>query len=92
MVAKPDTTTVSTKGQVVLPKAVRDALRWRPGSKLIVERRGDGVFLRSQPSVPPMSVEDVAGMLSWEGPPASIQDMDAAIAEDIREQHARDRY
>lgn len=92
MAAKPETTTVSTKGQVVLPKAVRDALRLRPGSRLIVEQKEDGVFLRAQPVATATKVEDVAGMLAWGGPPASVKDMDDAIAEHIRDQHARDRH
>ena len=38
------TTTVSTKGQAVLPKAVRTTLRWRAGTRLVVESTPDGVL------------------------------------------------
>ena len=31
------TTTVSTKGQVILPKAVRQSLGWEAGTRLVVE-------------------------------------------------------
>ena len=31
------TTTISTKGQVILPKAIRRALRWEAGMRLVVE-------------------------------------------------------
>jgi AbrB family looped-hinge helix DNA binding protein len=30
------TTTVSTKGQVILPKAIRQRKHWEPGTRLVV--------------------------------------------------------
>ena len=39
-------TTVSTKGQIVLPKAIRDKRRWKAGMRLTVEERSDGVLLK----------------------------------------------
>ncbi len=39
------TTTVSTKGQVILPKAIREQRRWRPGTRLVVENTARGVIL-----------------------------------------------
>jgi AbrB family looped-hinge helix DNA binding protein len=39
-------TTLSSKGQVVLPAAARRRLHLIPGERLDVELRDDGVFLR----------------------------------------------
>lgn len=39
----PPTIVVSTKGQVVLPKPIRQALGWEAGARLIVERTPDGI-------------------------------------------------
>jgi AbrB family looped-hinge helix DNA binding protein len=79
------TTTVSTKGQVILPKALRDARKWRPGTKLVVEETPDGILLRAAPVFPATSLDDVVGMLKYDGPPVSLEDMNAAIeAEAIR--------
>ncbi|MGA2052669.1 MAG: AbrB/MazE/SpoVT family DNA-binding domain-containing protein [Opitutales bacterium] len=39
-------TTLSSKGQVVLPAAARKRLHLVPGERLDVELREDGVFLR----------------------------------------------
>ena len=39
------TTTLSSKGQVVLPKQARQRLRLRPGGKLVCEVRGDSLVL-----------------------------------------------
>jgi AbrB family looped-hinge helix DNA binding protein len=35
-------TRVTSKGQVVIPKPVRERLRWAPGTQLAVEELGDG--------------------------------------------------
>ena len=35
-------TKLTTKGQIVIPKRVRTALRWRPGTRLLVETLADG--------------------------------------------------
>lgn len=39
-------TKLSEKGQVVVPKATRDRLGWRPGTDLEVIETGDAVTLR----------------------------------------------
>jgi AbrB family looped-hinge helix DNA binding protein len=39
------TTTLSSKGQVVLPRLVRSMLHLAPGTKLLCEVRGDSVIL-----------------------------------------------
>ena len=40
------TTTLSSKGQLVLPPAARRKLKLSPGERLSVELRDDGVFIR----------------------------------------------
>lgn len=86
------TTTVSTKGQVILPKAIRDRRQWVAGTALFVEETPDGVLLRAVPAFPATRPEDVFGSLPYDGPPKSLADMDAAIAAEAKRRHARDRY
>src|SRR5436309_3010030 len=43
------TTTVSTKGQVILPKAVRERRNWGAGTRLVVEDTPEGVLLKAAP-------------------------------------------
>jgi AbrB family looped-hinge helix DNA binding protein len=86
------TTVVSTKGQVILPKAVRDQRGWKPGTKLTVEQTPDGVILKPEPLFPPTTLDEVYGCLKWEGPPISLEEMDAAITAEVLERHARGRY
>lgn len=91
MTSKP-TTVVSTKGQVILPKAVRESQAWTPGTRLTVEETAEGVLLRAAPLFPPTRMEDVFGMLKYDGPPKTLEEMEAGIAAEVRERHARGRY
>lgn len=55
-------TSVTQKGQVTLPKAVRDRLRVSRGDKVLFEIRGDEVVLR------PGGRESVVDILKRSGP------------------------
>ncbi len=41
-----ETTRLSTKGQVILPKSVRTSRAWMPGTRFAVEETAEGVLLR----------------------------------------------
>ena len=45
-------TRLSSKGQLVLPKALRDARNWGEGTEFVVESVADGVLLRPAPDGP----------------------------------------
>ncbi|MGE0280594.1 MAG: AbrB/MazE/SpoVT family DNA-binding domain-containing protein [Rhizobiaceae bacterium] len=85
-------TVVSTKGQVILPKSLRDKRDWKPGTRLIVEETADGVTLKRAPAFAPTRMEDVFGSLSYKGPPKTIGEMNASIIAEARRRHARGRY
>ena len=86
------TTTVSTKGQVILPKAIRQRRHWEPGTRLVVEDTAEGVLLKAAPVFAPTRPEDVAGMLAYRGRPKTLEEMDAAITAEVKRRHARGRY
>lgn len=52
-----DTATLSAKFQISIPKAVRNAKRWKAGQEFAFVPKGSGVLL-----VPVPSVEDLAGL------------------------------
>lgn len=83
------TTIVSTKGQVILPKAIRQQWHWDAGTKLVVENTKDGVLLKVAPYFATTDIDAVFGSLPFAGKAKSIKDMDAAIAAEAR-RHARD--
>jgi AbrB family looped-hinge helix DNA binding protein len=86
------TTTVSTKGQVMLPKAIRQRRKWEAGTRLVVEDTPDGVLLKAAPVFAPTRPEDVAGMLAYRGPPKTLEEMDGAITAEVERRNARGRY
>jgi len=45
-----DRVTVSSKGQIAIPKAIRDVLNLEEGVKLTVELRGQEIVLSKQPA------------------------------------------
>jgi AbrB family looped-hinge helix DNA binding protein len=81
-------TRLSSKGQVIIPKVVRDRQGWQPGIELEVEDRGDLVVLRRVKPFPPTTFEEVRGCLKYDGPPATIEEMDEAVAEHMRQKWA----
>lgn len=83
------TTVISTKGQVILPKAIRDQLQWGAGTRLTVENTPDGVLLKSTPVFAASSIDALFGSMRHDGPALSIDDMNAAIAQEA-ERRARD--
>ena len=88
--AEPLTTTVSTKGQVILPKAVRRALGWGAGTQLVVENEQGGVLLRPVPAFPQTDPDEVFGCLAYDGPPKTVAEMDAGVLAEAKRRHARD--
>jgi AbrB family looped-hinge helix DNA binding protein len=76
-------TIVSAKGQVVIPKQVRERLHLAPGDRLEVVERHDGVLLRKPSERSDESFDAITarirGRVRHVGPPLEIEDMDAAI-------------
>ena len=82
-------TKVSSKGQVVLPKSLREELDWSAGTDLTIERREDGVLLRRKDGIKPRTIGEVAGMLKYDGPPVGLKDMDRGIDRALRQRWQR---
>jgi len=86
------TTIMSTKGQVILPKAIRQRRDWPAGTRLTVEETPDGVLLKAEPVFAPTKRENVRGMLAYQGKPKTSEEMAAGIEAEIRRRRARGRY
>ncbi len=69
--------TLTSKGQVTIPKAVRDALHLRSGDRLDFILEADGT-VRVLPITG--SVKRLKGMLHKPPRPLTVEDMDDAIA------------
>jgi AbrB family looped-hinge helix DNA binding protein len=85
-------TRLSTKGQVILPKTIRDARGWGAGTELVVEETPGGVTLRPLRQSQPARLEDVVGCLRYTGRAKTLRQMEKAIAKGVRERRDRGRY
>jgi len=85
---RPLTTTVSTKGQVILPKLLRDSRQWEPGTRLLVEDTPQGVLLSRAPTFETTHPEDVFGCLRYTGTPKTEADFAAGVLAEARRRHA----
>ena len=59
------TATLSSKGQIVLPKQARTRLHLRPGTKLVCEVKGDSIVLTPEnptPERPKLMTEPKTGL------------------------------
>lgn len=71
-------TKLSSKGQVIIPKHIRDSHRWDPGLELQVIEFEGGVLLKPKTAFVATSIDDVAGCLTYAGAAKTDQDIEAA--------------
>ena len=80
---------ISSKGQVVLPKAVRDARGWGAGTELEFIDKGADVIVRlaktADSRFPSIGWDEFEKRrIKYDGPPVSIEDMDKAVREQAK--------
>jgi AbrB family looped-hinge helix DNA binding protein len=87
-----ETTRLSTKGQIILPKAIRVSRDWRPGTEFTIEETCDGVLLRPAHLFPTASLDEVAGYLRTKQKVRTPAQMRTAIGREVLRRHDRGRY
>lgn len=88
-----ETTRLSTKGQIVLPKSIRESRAWTAGTEFTVEETADGLLIKPVQVLPAVTLEQVAGCLkTGRKKPVTLAEMDAAITARIHKRHALGRY
>ena len=86
-------TRLSSKGQVIIPKSIRDARKWQVGQELVALNMEEGLLLTAKKSFAQTTIEQVAGCLSRKGKPKSLQDMKTAVRRGLKERwNDRGRY
>ena len=87
------TTLVSSKGQVIIPKVVRDARRWATGTRLEVRETAEGVLLtRLTPGAKTPLRQGLAAIrerVRYRGAPKTIEEMDAAVLREAARRESR---
>jgi len=71
---------LSSKGQFVLPKAIRDRHHWLAGTRLVVIDRGDEVVLKAAEPFAETAFEAPEKPSVYTGKRLSLADMDHAVA------------
>ena len=86
------TTRLSTKGQIILPKSIRDARGWKPGTEFTIDDTGNGILVKPLMLFPPKPLEEIVGCLGNTGKLKTQADIDAAIRKAILRRRDRGRY
>jgi AbrB family looped-hinge helix DNA binding protein len=77
-----ETVTLSSKGQIEIPKEIRESRNLNAGTEFIVSFSGDEIRLLPIPVFPPTKVEDGLGALAKPGRKRlGEREMECAIAE-----------
>ena len=87
-----ETTRLSTKGQIILPKNIRVSRAWAPGTEFTVEETSDGVLLRPAERFSKTDLDEVAGCLLSKRKSKTPEQMRAAIGREVNRRHDRGRY
>jgi antitoxin PrlF len=80
-------TTLTSKGQITLPKDIRDRLALKQGDRFQVAIGGDGLLTLERDEAPP--IENAFGMLRRlaKRKPATIVEMNAAVRRRAKKKH-----
>lgn len=78
------TTRLSSKGQVIIPKEIRSRHHWEPGQELQAIDTGDGILLRPASPFPETTLREVASCLSYSGKAKTLEEMEEAIKKGAR--------
>ena len=76
-------TTLSSKGQVIIPKALRVALQWGPGTQLEVHDTPEGILLRPSALGTKVALSEglaaIRRRLAYTGPTVTVEEMNAEV-------------
>ncbi len=79
-----ETTTLSSKGQIVIPAVFRASHRWEPGLEFVVIDTGDGLLLKPKQPLPSATLDEVAGMLKSKVTAKTDAEIRASLDKDVR--------
>lgn len=86
-------TLMSSKGQVIIPKALREARHWHVGTRLEVLDTAEGVLLKPvmvrQTTALPQGLAAIRSRLDYKGPAVSVEDMNAAVLQEAQRRNQR---
>jgi len=81
-----ETVKLSTKGQIVIPKDIRESHHLAAGTEFVIAVIGDEIRLKPIPAFPASNAEEGMGLLARKGrKPLSYEETEFAIGEMLNE-------
>ncbi|MEQ1530595.1 MAG: AbrB/MazE/SpoVT family DNA-binding domain-containing protein [Methylococcales bacterium] len=77
------TTRLSSKGQVIILKTIRDAYHLSVGQELEIEITAQGILLKTINSLPKTTVSDLVSCTGYQGATKTVADMEAAVRQGV---------
>ena len=81
-------TLMSSKGQVIIPKAMRDARQWRAGTRLEVTDTAEGLLLKpvqpQQKAALPQGLAAIRSRIAYAGPTRSVEEINEAVVKEAQ--------
>lgn len=74
-----ETAKLSSKGQFILPKAIRDRHHWEAGTEFVIIDRGSELVIKPVRVFPPAELESPDAPSVYKGKPLSLEDMERTI-------------
>lgn len=74
--------TLTSKGQLTLPKDIRDDLKLKAGDKVFFEQLDDGAYTIRTKKI---DIRELMGLANYTGPAKSLEDIEQGIAQAMEE-------
>ena len=74
-----DTVKLSSKGQFILPKAIRDRHHWEAGTEFVIIDRGTELVIKPTSVFLPTELEPPDSPSVYRGKPLSLDEMERAV-------------
>lgn len=74
-----ETVKLSSKGQFILPKAIRDRHHWEAGTEFVIIDRGAELVIKPTRVFTPTELEPPDAPSVYRGKPLSLEEMERAV-------------
>lgn len=89
MGSEKQTTRLSSRGRLIVPKKMLELKHWEAGTEFTVEFREDGILLRPVARFPRTTLDQVVGCVGYAGQVKSLEEMEEGSLRLVRERHSR---
>jgi AbrB family looped-hinge helix DNA binding protein len=74
-----ETVKLSSKGQFILPKSIRDRHHWEAGTEFVIIDRGAELIIKPTRVFPTTELEPADAPSVYNGRPLTLEEMDRAV-------------